>query len=94
MPYAARSNCRSARRCDPFLQQYRLLFRYHSESRIIIYAWVNDEDTRRAYERDSDADRTFRRMLKGGNPPDDWNELLGHAKTQNKRMRAAKDGAR
>src|SRR5207302_8703657 len=27
-----------------FFQQYRLFFRYHRESRIIIYAWINDED--------------------------------------------------
>ena len=33
-----------------FFQQYRLFFRYHRESRIIIYAWVNDEGTKRAYE--------------------------------------------
>ena len=31
-----------------FFQQYRLFFRYHRESRIIIYAWVNDEDSKRA----------------------------------------------
>jgi toxin YhaV len=30
-----------------FFQQYRLFFRYHRESRILIYAWVNDEDTKR-----------------------------------------------
>jgi len=74
-----------------FFQQYRLLFRYHRESRIIIYAWVNDEDTKRAYESDSDAYRTFRCMLKSGNPPDDWNQLLRQAKAQNKRTRAARD---
>ena len=59
-----------------FFQQYRLFFRYHRESRIIIYAWINDEDTKRVHESDSDAYRTFRRMLKSGNPPDDWNQLL------------------
>ena len=26
-----------------FFQQYRLFFRYHAESKIIVYAWVNDE---------------------------------------------------
>ena len=76
-----------------FFQQYRLFFRYHRESRIIIYAWVNDEDTKRAYESGS-AYRTFRRMLKNGNPPDEWEQLLRQAKAQNKRMRAAKDSAR
>ena len=77
-----------------FFQQYRLFFRYHRESRIIIYAWVNDEGTKRAYESGSDAYLTFRRMLKQGNPPDDWNQLLIQAKAQNKRTRAAKHSAR
>jgi toxin YhaV len=77
-----------------FFQQYRLFFRYHRESRVIIYAWVNDEDTKRAYESGSDAYRTFRRMLKDGNPPDEWEQLLKQAKAQNKRMRAAKHSAR
>jgi toxin YhaV len=31
-----------------FFQQYRLFFRYHEASKIIVYAWVNDEDTKRA----------------------------------------------
>jgi len=74
-----------------FFQQYRLFFRYHRESRIIIYAWINDEDTKRAYESDSDAYRTFRRTLKSGNPPDEWNQLLRQARAQNKRTRAARD---
>jgi len=43
------------------------------------------------HESDSDAYRTFRRMLKSGNPPDDWNQLLRQAKAQNKRTRAARD---
>jgi toxin YhaV len=75
-----------------FFQQYRLFFRYHLQSRIIIYGWVNDENTKRAYESDSDAYRTFRRMLKKGNPPDDWSQLLTQAKAYNKRTRAAVQG--
>ncbi len=27
-----------------FFQQYRLFFRYHQESKIILFAWVNDEN--------------------------------------------------
>ncbi len=26
-----------------FFQQYRLFFRYHLDSKVIVYAWVNDE---------------------------------------------------
>ncbi|MCC2637836.1 MAG: toxin [Moraxellaceae bacterium] len=36
-----------------FFQQYRLFFRYHLASRIIVLAWVNDEDTRPAPKRDT-----------------------------------------
>jgi toxin YhaV len=32
-----------------FYQQYRLFFRYSKKEKIIIYAWVNDEKTKRAY---------------------------------------------
>ncbi|WP_287751309.1 type II toxin-antitoxin system YhaV family toxin, partial [Microcystis sp. M046S1] len=31
-----------------FFQQYRLFFRYHEESKIILFAWVNDENSKRA----------------------------------------------
>jgi len=59
-----------------FFQQYRLFFRYHSGRKIIVFAWVNDEETKRAYESDTDAYRVFRKMLLQGNPPDDWEVLL------------------
>jgi len=55
-----------------FFQQYRLFFRYHQESKIIIYAWVNDDKTKRAYGSNTDAYRIFRRMIESGHPPDDW----------------------
>jgi toxin YhaV len=63
-----------------FLQQYRLFFRYHVPSRVIVLAWVNDEDSKRAYESPNDAYLVFRKMLEHGQPPDDWNELLAQAK--------------
>jgi toxin YhaV len=63
-----------------FFQQYRLFFRYHAPSRVIVYAWVNDEGTKRAYESSNDAYRIFAKMLEGGNPPNDWDELLIEAR--------------
>jgi toxin YhaV len=69
-----------------FFQQYRLFFRYHAPSRVIVYAWVNDEDTRRAYESSDDAYRVFRKMLQGGHPPDDWGQLLAEAQKASPRM--------
>lgn len=62
-----------------FFQQYRLFFRYHAQARIIVLAWVNDEDSKRAFDRSDDAYRVFRKMLEGGNPPDDWEELVRQA---------------
>lgn len=69
-----------------FFQQYRLFFRYHSGARVIVYAWVNDEDSRRAYERSDDAYRVFRRMLASGHPPNDWDQLLDEARQEGQRL--------
>ncbi len=55
-----------------FFQQYRLFFRYHASSKVIVLAWVNDEDTKRAYERGDDAYRVFRKMLANSHPPAIW----------------------
>ncbi len=70
-----------------FFQQYRLFFRYHAASQVIVYAWVNDEQTRRAYESDDDAYRVFRKMLDSGRPPSDWDQLLNQAKNDSKRLK-------
>jgi len=69
-----------------FFQQYRLFFRYHAPSRIIVFAWVNDEDSRRAYESSDDAYRVFRKMLESGHPPDDWSQLLAEARAEGLRL--------
>lgn len=63
-----------------FFQQYCLFFRFHSESKIIVLAWVNDEKTKRAYDSKSDAYRVFEKMLNNGHPPDEWSELIAEAK--------------
>ncbi len=69
-----------------FFQQYRLFFRYHQESKIIVFAWVNDEKSKRAYDSKTDAYRVFKKMLQDGNPPDDWNDLLNDAKGETNRL--------
>ncbi len=56
--------------------RYRIFFRFHSIQKIIIFAWVNDEDTKRTYGSKNDAYAIFKKMLDKGNPPDNWNELL------------------
>jgi toxin YhaV len=64
-----------------FLQQFRLFFRYQRSAGggIIILTWVNDDNTLRAYESDTDAYIVFRKMLQNGNPPDSWPSLLKEA---------------
>ncbi len=70
-----------------FFQQYRLFFRYHLESKIIVFAWVNDEDTKRAYNSKTDAYQKFKKMLNIGQPPNDWNELLKQSKSEMIRLK-------
>ena len=78
-----------------FFQQYRLFFRYHAPSKVIVFAWVNDEATKRAYESADDAYRVFRRMLDSGRPPSDWDELLVEARAESQRLgRLASGGTR
>ncbi|MDN5753014.1 MAG: type II toxin-antitoxin system YhaV family toxin [Nitrosospira sp.] len=72
-----------------FFQQYRLFFRYHAPSKVIVLAWVNDEDTKRAYESSDDAYRVFRKMLESGHPPDDWDRLQNEAKAAAERLLAS-----
>jgi toxin YhaV len=62
-----------------FFQQYRLFFRYHLASRVIVFAWVNDDSTLRAYDSKTDAYQVFGRMLRRGKPPDDWDALLAQS---------------
>lgn len=56
-----------------------IFFRFNLEKKIIIYAWVNDDDTKRAYDKKSDAYKIFKKMLKNGKPPNDWNALQKEA---------------
>ena len=56
-----------------FFQQYRLFFRYHAPSQLIVFAWVNDEDSKRAYGSSDDAYRVFRKCLRAA-----WLEPKAH----------------
>jgi toxin YhaV len=62
-----------------FLQRFRLFFRFDSASRIIIYAWVNDENTLRKAGSRSDPYAVFKKRLDDGDPPDSWDSLLRDA---------------
>jgi len=59
-----------------FLSRFRLFFRFDSRSKVIVYAWVNDENTLRKAGAASDPYAVFRAMLVAGSPPHDWARLL------------------
>lgn len=69
-----------------FFQQYRLFFRYHQKSRIIIFTWVNDEASKRSYGSKTDAYRVFKKMLESGYPPNSWEDLLKEAISESNRL--------
>ncbi len=59
-----------------FLGRFRLFFRFHSASKVIAIAWVNDENTLRKAGASSDPYAMFRSMLVRGNPPSGWDALV------------------
>lgn len=59
--------------------RYRLFFQFRSDSKVIIYAWFNDESTLRKDGAKTDVYTVFESMLKNGNPPSDWEALIKHA---------------
>ncbi|MFT3717632.1 type II toxin-antitoxin system YhaV family toxin [Pseudorhodoferax sp.] len=61
-------------------RRYRLFFRYDSKARVIVYAWINDEQTLRSSGSKSDPYAVFEKMLGRGNPPDEWNALAKASK--------------
>jgi toxin YhaV len=63
-----------------FYQQYRLFFRFDSKAKIIIYAWVNDSDSKRARGSKTDAYAVFKKMIDNGNPPNTWDDLMSQVK--------------
>jgi toxin YhaV len=60
--------------------RFRLFFRFDSKAKLIVYAWVNDENTLRTYGSKSDAYAVFSAMLADGNPPDSWDALVASCK--------------
>jgi len=75
--------------------RYRLFYRYDSRARIIIYAWINDQDSLRTFGSKTDVYAVFAKMLDSGNPPDTWEDLLkaASAKSSMKRLKKLKSGA-
>jgi len=63
-----------------FLSRFRLFFRYNSNAAVIVYAWINDENTLRKAGSGSDPYHVFAAMLRRGRPPDDWDALMKQAR--------------
>ena len=75
--------------------RYRLFFQFSSKAKVIIYAWVNDENSLRTYGASTDAYTVFRSMLDKGNPPDNWADLMkavGAATARKARPKGKKAG--
>ena len=60
--------------------RFRLFFRYDGRARLIVFAWVNEEQTLRKRGAKSDPYAVFRAMLKRGNPPAEWDALVKAAR--------------
>jgi toxin YhaV len=74
-------------------QQYRLFYRFNSDAKVIVLAWVNDDKTLRAYGSKTDAYATFKGMLDNGNPPDNFDVLLKEAAAADKRLKKSLQAA-
>lgn len=66
---------RSWRRAK-FGQRYRLFFRFDSASKIVVYGWMNDENSFRARNSRTDAHSVFAALLNSGNPSSARDDLL------------------
>lgn len=55
--------------------RFRLFFRFNTEHKTIIYAWLNDPDTLRKAGARTDPYTVFHAMLVRGEPPPGWDEL-------------------
>ena len=64
-----------------FLGRFRLFFRYSSKDRVIIYAWLNDQNTLRKAGGRNDPYTIFNSLLRKGRPPDGWDALIREAAT-------------
>lgn len=67
------------RRAKFFSGRYRLFFQFSSAQKVIVLAWVNDEETLRTYGKRSDAYAVFKAMLARNRPPSDWKALWQEA---------------
>ncbi|WJV25591.1 MULTISPECIES: type II toxin-antitoxin system YhaV family toxin [Pseudomonas] len=63
-------------------RRFRLFFRYDSNAKVIVFAWVNDEQTLRSAGSKSDPYVVFEKMLGRGHPPDEWASLIAASRAE------------
>ena len=63
-------------------RRFRLFFRFDSKTKIILFAWVNDENTLRSSGSEGDHYAVFQKMLNRGHSPDNWAVLVSASKTE------------
>jgi toxin YhaV len=63
-----------------FHGRYRLFYRFSTEHKIIVYAWVNDEGSLRKSRSKTDPYVVFKAMLESGDPPGSFAELLRNSR--------------
>jgi toxin YhaV len=71
-----------------FHGRYRLFYRFSTQQKIIIYAWVNDEGSLRKAGSKTDPYAVFKTMLERGEPPNSFAELLRTSKEMQASRRA------
>lgn len=59
--------------------RYRLFFRFMIKAKVIVFVWLNDEDTQRKAGAKTDVYAVFRKMLQGGQVPDNFDVLFNVA---------------
>ena len=54
----------------------RLFFKFSAAHKVIVFTWLNDAKTLRKQGGATDVYTVFQRMLKAGNPPDSFEQLM------------------
>jgi toxin YhaV len=63
-----------------FHGRYRLFYRFSTQQKLVVYAWVNDEQSLRKSGSRTDPYVVFKAMLESGEPPNSFAELLRTSK--------------
>lgn len=68
--------------------RYRLFFRYEQKTKVIIYAWINDDKTLRKEGDKNDPYALFAKGLARGQPPDSIAQLLKESRELDLKLEA------